>query len=127
VPDDVPILPGQMTVDECIEVAETGSDGLSSSEGSVRTEDGNQEGASLMDKLTPTQRVQIAKRVRKFRSGEVEIPMTCPTCFSKSLHRNEGGVICLTCGRKASMEKVHTIRRQRIKRYLEDGGALGVK
>lgn len=74
--------------------------------------------------LTPAQRVAAARRARQIKSGEVRVPLACPTCFSSSLAQNEAqeaGVLCLSCGRVTKEALVKRIRQQRIRRFLLDG------
>jgi hypothetical protein len=71
--------------------------------------------------LTPAEKVARARRARLLLKRVVRIPLACGTCFGTNLNEEEGQIDCLSCGRKASATTLHTIRRQRIDRYIRTG------
>lgn len=73
--------------------------------------------------VTPAEKVERARRVQQLASGTVRIPLACGDCFGTNLDRGElrTEVKCLSCGRVATEKTLHTIRRQRIARFIRTG------
>jgi uncharacterized Zn finger protein (UPF0148 family) len=73
-------------------------------------------------KVEPAERLARAQRVQKLANGTVRIRLACAHCYGTNLYQDAPGEIrCVTCGRTTREKLAHTIRRQRISRYIRTG------
>jgi len=74
------------------------------------------------ERVSPAERLARINRAKQVESGAVRIPLACPRCQSRTLDGSgDLGVRCVHCGHPASEARMHTLRRQRITRYLRTG------
>lgn len=74
-------------------------------------------------RTSAAERLARRGRVKQLVDGTVRIPLACAFCFGSSLDRGElaSEASCIKCGRTSKVTKLHTIRRQRIERFIRTG------
>lgn len=104
------VYEGQLTVYDCIRVAETGADGRPT------TQELNERSTMRPIPDTPQGRAEAV------RDGRISIPLACPTCNSPAVESSaREGTHCVTCGRDTNMTLVRAHRRRRVRTFLENG------
>lgn len=72
--------------------------------------------------VAPAERLARLARAGELANGTVRIPLACVHCFSPNLDEETWGEAqCVACGRTMKVSAVHTIRKQRIARFLRTG------
>jgi hypothetical protein len=75
----------------------------------------------------PSPRLEQHGRAQALAQHVVEIPPVCTFCYSPSLQAGHGHdrLACMSCGRVSELAVIKRVRRQRIRRFIEDGTLPG--
>lgn len=75
------------------------------------------------EEASPVQRARMAEAAKALRDGRIKVPMTCATCHSASLIRDDdaSGWECLSCGRRTSNVLARQVRLQKMEKIIRDG------
>ena len=72
--------------------------------------------------VTPAEKLARIRRAKQLAEGSVRIPLACGHCYGTTLHEEDKGEAhCAGCGRSSKIKTLHTIRKQRIARFIRTG------